>query len=120
MNKSQSEILTEAAIEMIDTVADAVNDPKSITKTYTYTNKKGVKKTVKRKYEVKSTDAKNPEIKQRIIDVITKNKDELLKENPKHVVSKIQSLLKEQNLPGSYNFIKKQWLLITQPVNADN
>ena len=75
MNKSQSEILTEAAIEMIDTVADAVNDPKSITKTYTYTNKKGVKKTVKRKYEVKSTDAKNPEIKQKIIDVITKNKE---------------------------------------------
>lgn len=82
-------------------------------KTYTYdkTNKDGTKtkKIVKRKYNVTTTNARNPEIKQRIIDVIKQHKDELLKESDTKVCSKIKELLNKEQLPGSYNFIRKHW-----------
>lgn len=82
-------------------------------KTYTYdkTNKDGTKtkKIVKRKYNVTTTNARNPEIKQRIIDVIKQHKDELLKESDTKVCSKIKDLLNKEQLPGSYNFIRKHW-----------
>ena len=70
-----SELKNEIKIELI-----SENDNSNVnetSKTYVYTNKKGKSKVVKRKYNVTATNARNPEIKQRIIDVITKNKEEI-------------------------------------------
>lgn len=90
------------------------NQPQTqIEKTYSYDkiNKNGSKttKVVKRKYNVTTNNARNPEIKQRIINLIKSHKEELLKLSDTKVCSKIKSLLTEENLPGSYNFIRKHW-----------
>lgn len=98
--KNDQQLIAEAATQIIDVI-----------KEYTYNNN-GKQKTVKRKYEVTSTNARNPEIKQRIINVITNHKDELLKTDDKHIIKTISDLLAKENLSASYNFIRKHWAII--------
>lgn len=100
------------------------NQPQTqIEKTYSYDkiNKNGSKTTkiVKRKYNVTTNNARNPEIKQRIINLIKSHKEELLKLSDIKVCSKIKSLLNEENLPGSYNFIRKHWNEIKEDKEED-
>ena len=82
-------------------------------KEYVY-NKNNKAKIVKRKYTVTSENARNPDIRNRIIEVMNKNKEELLKVDERKVIKSIQELLKKENLPGSYNFIKKHWLILKE------
>ena len=113
MTDLNSKLLTEAAIEMMDQIAEA---PESVTRSYTYesTNKKGQKvtKQVVRKYTNKKNTTntlQNKTNKDTVIKNINDHYDEIIKLPEHKRLNYIKTNCLPDNVSASYNTLKSLW-----------
>ena len=112
MTDLNSKLLTEAAIEMMDQIAESA----SVSKTYTYesTNKKGQKvtKQVVRKYTNKKNTTntlQNKTNKDTVIKNINDHYDEIIKLPEHKRLNYIKTNCLPDNVSASYNTLKSLW-----------
>ena len=118
MTDLNSKLLTEAAIEMMDQIAETQ------TKTYTYesTNKKGQKvtKQVVRKYTNKKNTTntlQNKTNKDTVIKNINDHYDEIIKLPEHKRLNYIKTNCLPDNVSASYNTLKSLWKKIYDSVS---